>query len=107
METQAQDLFTQALEQDPGERPGFLDAACAGNPALRHDVERLLADAERADSFFADTLVTDGADTSGSGLTEREGDVIGPTNSASRLARAVSARSGWPSKVCPSPAWSP
>jgi serine/threonine protein kinase len=36
-------LFEEALDRPPAERPGFLDAACAGDPALRRDVERLLA----------------------------------------------------------------
>ncbi len=37
-------LFEQALALDPPERPAFLDARCAGEPALRATVEALLAD---------------------------------------------------------------
>ena len=41
------DLFERALELPAGEREGFLASACAGDPAVRHEVETLLrADAE-------------------------------------------------------------
>ncbi|HEV3062801.1 MAG TPA: tetratricopeptide repeat protein [Vicinamibacterales bacterium] len=41
------ETFASALEQHPDLRPAFLDAACAGDPALREEVEALLrADAE-------------------------------------------------------------
>src|SRR5262245_55343244 len=40
-------LFEAALDRPPAERPAFLDAACAGDNALRQEVEWLLAaDAE-------------------------------------------------------------
>ena len=40
-------LFEEALDRPPAERSAFLDSACAGDAALRRDVERLLAaDAE-------------------------------------------------------------
>ena len=40
-------LFEEALDRPPAERPVFLDAACAGDTALRREVEQLLAaDAE-------------------------------------------------------------
>ncbi len=46
----AADLFDQAAELPPGERPAFLDRACAGDPELRRDVEALLAaDAQNQD----------------------------------------------------------
>jgi eukaryotic-like serine/threonine-protein kinase len=37
-----EDLFHQAAALDPGRRPAFLDAACAGDPDLRAAVETLL-----------------------------------------------------------------
>ncbi len=46
-------LFAEALDRPPAERPAFLDAACAGDPALRQDVERLLAADEKGDGFLA------------------------------------------------------
>jgi serine/threonine-protein kinase len=45
-------LFAAALERPPAERTAFLNAACAGDAALRSEVERLLA----ADADVADFL---------------------------------------------------
>jgi eukaryotic-like serine/threonine-protein kinase len=36
-------IFDAALDRPPGERTAFLDEACAGDPVLRREVERLLA----------------------------------------------------------------
>src|SRR5262245_52529222 len=49
-------LFHAALAHDSGRRAVFLDAACADDPSLRGDVERLLAGDRRAESAgdFAD-----------------------------------------------------
>ncbi len=38
-----EDLFHAALERDESQRPAFLNQACAGDPALRDEVESLLA----------------------------------------------------------------
>ena len=38
-----EDLLARALERPPGERPGFLDAACAGRPDLRRELAELIA----------------------------------------------------------------
>jgi serine/threonine protein kinase/Tol biopolymer transport system component len=43
-------VFRLALDKSPGERPGFLETACAGDRSLRRNVERLLA-AEAEDSL--------------------------------------------------------
>ena len=45
-------LFHSALEQEPEERPGFLDRACDGDIDLRHQVELLLAREQEAGSFM-------------------------------------------------------
>jgi eukaryotic-like serine/threonine-protein kinase len=46
-------LFAAALEkQDPAERRAFLDQACAGNPALRQQVEELLQSNDKAGGFL-------------------------------------------------------
>ena len=37
-----EELYRQAEQRPPEERPGFLDAACAGNPELRHKIEFML-----------------------------------------------------------------
>jgi serine/threonine-protein kinase len=65
-------IFAAALERPASERPAFLDAACAGDPALRREVERLLA-ADQAGSRFLEgspgdllRLVLDAQEESGS-----------------------------------------
>ena len=45
-------LFEAALDRPPAERPAFLDAACAGDTALRGEVERLLAADEEGAGFL-------------------------------------------------------
>jgi serine/threonine-protein kinase len=44
--------FAQALDHPPAERPAFLDRACAGRPALRRKLERLLAADEEGAGFL-------------------------------------------------------
>ncbi|HEX6324078.1 MAG TPA: hypothetical protein VFZ36_10160, partial [Vicinamibacterales bacterium] len=46
-----EELFHRAAELPPEARSAFLDAACADDPGLRHEVESLLA-AEPADSLI-------------------------------------------------------
>ena len=46
------DLFHAALELEPGQRAGFLAEACAGDQALRDEVESLLAHDKNAKSFI-------------------------------------------------------
>jgi serine/threonine protein kinase/tetratricopeptide (TPR) repeat protein len=53
-------LFYQAHEMEPGARAAFLDTACAGNPALRHEVESLLESAQET-SGFLQSLVDEAA----------------------------------------------
>ncbi|HEY6562985.1 MAG TPA: serine/threonine-protein kinase, partial [Pirellulaceae bacterium] len=49
------DIFIQALEKDdPDERADVLDKACQGDVILRGQVERLLAEHERQESFILD-----------------------------------------------------
>jgi serine/threonine protein kinase/Tol biopolymer transport system component len=47
------DLYHSASELAPAERSAFLDEACGGNEALRHEVESLLAVRDRAGDYFA------------------------------------------------------
>ena len=48
-------LFCKALSlADPAKRCDFLNHACAGRPALRAQVEKLLAVQAEAESFFAE-----------------------------------------------------
>ena len=48
----ARDLLVDALERPAGERAAFLDAACAGEEALRAEVESLLAAHLQAATFL-------------------------------------------------------
>jgi hypothetical protein len=46
-------IFLAALDcKDPAERAAFLDAACAGNPALRQRIEALLESSEQSGDFL-------------------------------------------------------
>ena len=50
-------VFLRALDLDPGERAEFLVQACAGDEALRRDVESLLASHEQASQFLEQPLL--------------------------------------------------
>jgi serine/threonine protein kinase len=45
-------LCQAALEREPGEQPAFLDEVCAGDEALRREVESLLAQQKKAEKFL-------------------------------------------------------
>ena len=73
-----EEIFTQAMELDPGDRQHFVDEACAGNRELRHLVEQLLVDAEGADAYFTKALgEAPWVGASGNRLIEKEGDWVG------------------------------
>src|SRR5215467_10168965 len=54
--TRTESLYHAALAKEPGERPDYLAAACAGDSALRREVESLLglADAKLGSPVAAD-----------------------------------------------------
>jgi len=45
-------IFHSALTRPDTERPAYLDSACGGDAALRHEVESLLAEAEKDPEFL-------------------------------------------------------
>ncbi len=45
-------LYHSALKHEPSQRPAFLEEACAGDEALRQEVESLLAQQKQAESFI-------------------------------------------------------
>jgi eukaryotic-like serine/threonine-protein kinase len=49
---QLEKLFEAALEREPSQRDAFLQEACVGDPALRRQLEALLASHEEAPSFL-------------------------------------------------------
>jgi eukaryotic-like serine/threonine-protein kinase len=73
-------LFQAALELDsPDQRASFLDRMCAGEPALRAEVEELLRAAEAAEPLFQSherARATDRVEP-GEPIQERPGSIIG------------------------------
>src|SRR5437867_1324820 len=49
---QVEQLYHAARERDPAQRAVFLDQACAGDQALRHEVDSLLAEDASVESFL-------------------------------------------------------
>jgi hypothetical protein len=75
---QEQSLFIEALDkEDAAERAAFLDHACAGDPALRDRIERLLQRHQQPGSFLGSPLPLP-RDTAEEPLREGPGTVIGP-----------------------------
>lgn len=63
---QIEKLYHSALGRQPAERAAFLQEACAGDEALRQEVESLLVHQEQAESFIeapALEVVAEGMDT--------------------------------------------
>src|SRR5262245_57233208 len=56
---QVEDLFHEALDRAPGDRAAFLDAACAGDRAMREQVECLLDSFDEAGDFIEKPLLHD------------------------------------------------
>jgi len=52
-------IFMAALEMDAGQRSAYLDQACAGDAALRRQVESLLAAHQREGEFLASPALAD------------------------------------------------
>jgi serine/threonine protein kinase len=49
---QLKELFRVAVEHEPPQRAAYLDEACAGEPALREEIESLLASHDDAETFI-------------------------------------------------------
>src|SRR5215813_5716653 len=52
-----EEIFLAAVEQEPEQLSAFLDTACDGDEALRHEVEALLASDQRASRFIERSTV--------------------------------------------------
>ena len=77
------EVFAGARALPAPDRQAYLSAACAGNEALRQEVESLLSSDERAKSFLEAPAVVRGDDTR---VTRTlEGQRIGPYQIASRI----------------------
>jgi eukaryotic-like serine/threonine-protein kinase len=82
---QVEQLYHSTLEKEVSERPAFLAGACAGDEALRREVESLLAVEDRADGFIespaldvAAKLLADGQDSPVPGQTINQYKIISP-----------------------------
>jgi tetratricopeptide (TPR) repeat protein len=73
MNATEESLFADALEKPPQERAAFLDAACAGDPILRKNVESLLS-AYDAGQFLERPAASAAEPT----IAEQPGTVLGP-----------------------------
>ncbi len=70
-------VFADAVDAHPADRPALLDRSCAGRPALRAEVESLLAAHARAGDFILP--VTCPSEPAGDWPAgPREGDAVGP-----------------------------
>jgi len=71
-------VFNAAVKLPKDQRPEFLEAACAGNPQLRAEVEGLLEEHDGAGSFLARPAAPQPATEVFRPITEGPGTVIGP-----------------------------
>ena len=74
---EVKELLAGALERTPKERTAYLDQACS-EPALRREVESLLAAHEQGDGSFLERLAVDGEPL-------KTGDKIGPYEIVARI----------------------
>src|SRR5262245_8179824 len=74
----AETIFAEAIEIDtPAGRAAFLEQACASNPELRREVEKLVRDYFRAGAFL-ERPAAHLAGTVDEPAAERPGTMIGP-----------------------------
>jgi eukaryotic-like serine/threonine-protein kinase len=78
-------IFKSALELPTAERAAFLEAACAGDPSLRREVESLI-DHERAEDFLDSPAVEEAARLLAAGRERSlEGQTVGPYKLLERI----------------------
>ena len=71
-----QTIFADAIELSPSARASVLDARCAGRPAMRTEIESLLASHDRAGAFLnVATVAASGADVPE--MRDHAGDIVG------------------------------
>src|SRR4030042_496414 len=86
--TSAKDIFLAALDSEPADRAALLDELCAGDAALRRQVEMLLQVHDQPDSFLdspridlrlsAETTNPHVNRTMEQAISEKPGSQIGP-----------------------------
>src|SRR5262245_24590193 len=81
-------LHQAALDRQPGERAAFLDAACAGDEALRREVDSLLSYQTAAESFLESPVLEVAArNTDCHASSPLVGQTLGPYQVESLLGR--------------------
>ena len=80
-----QEIFHRALDDAPEERAAVVGAACAGDDALRRDVEALLQGAEAADRRLGRVVADAASDLTGSAEPDLSGSFVGPYRILERL----------------------
>ena len=80
-----QEIFHRVLEAAPEERPALIEAACAGDAALRREVETLLRDADAADRRLGRAVEAAAADLAVARGAELIGALLGPYRVLERL----------------------
>ncbi len=68
---QLKKLFRAAIEHEPAQRAAYLDQACAGDSALREEIESLLASHDHAESFIETPAFAHGVVTMAETLPEQ------------------------------------
>jgi len=91
---QADTILDAALDLETGERPGFVDRACDGDPELRALVHRLLRAFERSGDFLAepalgllDALSENGSEPPGDAVETARPEQVGPYRIVRELGR--------------------
>src|SRR5262249_16699640 len=81
-------LHQAALDRQPGERAAFLDAACAGDEALRREVDSLLSYQTAAEPFLeSPVLEVAAANANYQALGPLVGQALGPYHVESLVGR--------------------
>ena len=83
---QVKEIFSQALERQPEDRSGFLRQACAGDDALRVEVESLLSSFDSASNFLEECPAADLLSAQAQLLTEK---MAGKRIGAYRILREI------------------
>jgi eukaryotic-like serine/threonine-protein kinase len=95
---QVEQMLEAALERAPGERRAFLAEACAGDDALRREVETLIGSYERAGDFIDEPILTippslatapDGTFATNADVSPASSPLVGRTVGAYRLVSEI------------------
>src|SRR5688572_25851925 len=79
------EIYSNALELDGDERIAYLDRACAGDAAVRPEVESLLRANANAGDFITEPIFAPPADDDDSDVPLMPGDMVGPFVIESKL----------------------